>query len=156
MLATELEVELIACQPLTQRVYHPGWQILQDQEITCFEVYRCLCTSCKQSRVGGSNNKGQLCRSQPKMIAWQGCANTTGKQIKNEPLPSSEDSVFLTGDNKCKAVQSLAWGNVKSISHHLHTIISSALLIRLEKAVGTCVPWRGPGGACCTFQGFAP
>lgn len=63
---------------------------------------------------------------------------------KNEPFPFSEDSVFLKGDNKCKAVQSLAGGNVKSISYHLHNIISSVLLIRLGEAVGTCVSSRGP------------
>lgn len=34
---------------------------------------------------------------------------------------------------------------MKSISHDLHNIISSALIIRLGEAVGTCVPWRGPG-----------
>lgn len=35
-------------------IFKPGWQVLPNQEITCFEACRCLCVSCKQS--GGRGN----------------------------------------------------------------------------------------------------
>lgn len=79
---------------------------------------------------------------------------------KNEPFPFSEDAVFLKGDNKCKAVQSLAGGNVKSISLHLHNIISSALMIRLGEAVWNLwsmeMSRSRPQRACCTFPSLTP
>lgn len=121
-------------------------KFLQNQEITCFEACRCLCVSCKQSGgLGGIEQQRAALQITAQDDCLTGLCQLYWQTNRNQPFPFSEDSVFLKGDNKCKAVQSLAGGNVKSISYHLHNIISSALLIRLEEAVGTCVPWRGPG-----------